>query len=189
MWTVRTDLDSSQIFDLLRFSARDIAPPGFDAETGFGMLDIPAALTRAVTTRDSREPNDDVRQVKPGELFPSGAAPLTTRGHTNAFMRGSVDGMEDPDDVYRVWVPAHGELTMRASNSAVRLRVWGPGTRTVTEEGAPRARDLVASGTGHVRVANGARVGAFYFADVRLARSVGNARYQLNVKTAASSKR
>ena len=177
------------MFDLLRFSARDIAPSGFDAETGYGMLDIPAALTRAVTARDSREPNDDVRQVRPGELFQSGAPPLTTRGHPSAFVRGSVDGIEDPDDVYRLWVPAHRELTVRASNSAVRLRVWRPGTRSVAEEGAAEARDLVASGKGHVRAPNGSREGAFYYADVRLARSLGNARYQLNVKTSASSKR
>jgi Subtilase family len=189
VWTVRSDLDSSQIFDVLRVSARDIAPRGFDAETGFGMVDIPAALTQAVKTRDSREPNDDVRQVKPGDLFPSGAAPLTARGHTSAFVRGSVDGMEDPDDVYRVWVPAHDELTVRASNSSVRLRVWRPGTRSVTEGGAPKGRDLVAAGKGHVRAANGSRAGAFYYADVSLARGVGNARYQLNVKTSASSKR
>jgi subtilisin family serine protease len=120
VWTIRSELDNSQIFDLLRFSARDIAPRSFDAETGFGMLDIPAALARAASNRDSPEPNDDVRQVKPGRLFASGTPPLTTLGHTSAFARGSVDGKEDPDDVYRVWVPAHQELTVRASNTAVR---------------------------------------------------------------------
>ena len=42
VWTVRSDLDSGQVFDLLRSSATDISPRGFDPETGFGMLDIPA---------------------------------------------------------------------------------------------------------------------------------------------------
>jgi len=189
VWTVRGDLDSTQIFDLLRFSARDIAPRGFDAETGFGMLDIPAALAHDVPNRDSPEPNDDVRQIKPGQLFPSGATALTTKGHTSAFVRGSVDAMEDPDDVYRVWVPAHSRLTVRASNKTVALRVWAPRTKTVAEVGVLEARDLAGSGKGHVHVVNASRAGAFYYADVRLVTSVGSTRYQLNVRTSASATR
>jgi hypothetical protein len=189
VWTVRSDLDSGQIFNLLRSSATDIAPRGFDSETGFGMLDIPAALVRQAPNRDSTEPNDDVRLVRPGGLFASGIPPLTSRARTSAFVRGSVDGIEDPDDVYRVWVPPHRALVVRASNSAVRLRVWRPGTPTVTEEGAPQARDLLASRAGHVKAANASRAGAYYYADVRLGRSVGSARYQLNVRIAGPAKR
>src|SRR4051812_12709222 len=189
VWTMRSDLDSGQIFGLLRSSATDIGPRGFDPETGFGMLDIPAALAGQAPNRDSTEPNDDVRLVRPGRLFASGVSPLTSRGHTSAFVRGSVSGIEDPDDVYRVWVPPHSDLVVRASNAAVRLRVWRPGTPTVTEEGVAQARDLLASRAGHVKAANTSRTGAYYYADVRLGRSVGSARYQLNVRTAASAKR
>jgi hypothetical protein len=189
VWTVRSDLDSGQIFGLLRSSATDIAPRGFDPETGFGMLDIPAALVRQAPNRDSTEPNDDVRLVKRGGLFASGIAALTSRRHTSAFVRGSVDGIEDPDDVYRVWVPPHSDLVVRASNSAVRLRIWRPGTPTVTEEGVAQARDLLASRAGHVKAANTSRTGAYYYADVRLGRSIGSARYQLNVRTAAPAQR
>jgi subtilisin family serine protease len=189
VWTVRSDLDSGQIFGVLRTSAADIAPRGFDPETGFGMLDIPAALVRAAPSRDSTEPNDDVRLVRPGGLFASGVAPLTSRGRTGAFVRGSVDGVEDPDDVYRVWVPPHSDVIVRASNSSVRLRIWRPGTPTVTEEGAAQARDLLASRAAHVKAANTSRAGAYYYADVRLGRSVGSARYQLNVRIAAPAKR
>jgi len=189
VWTVRSDLDSGQIFDVLRSSATDIAPRGFDPETGFGMLDIPGALVRKAPSHDSTEPNDDVRLVRPGGLFASGIAPLTSRGRTSAFVRGSVDGIEDPDDVYRVWVPPHSDVIVRASNSAVRLRIWRPGTPTVTEAGAPQARDLVASRVAHVKAANTSRTGAYYYADVRLGRSVGSARYQLNVRIAAPAKR
>jgi subtilisin family serine protease len=189
VWTVRSDLDSGQIFGLLRSSATDISPRGFDPETGFGMLDIPLALVAPAPNRDSTEPNDDVRLVKPGALFPSGVAALTTRARPNAFVRGSVDGIEDPDDVYRVWVPAHRELLVRASNPAVRLRLWRPGTPTVTEEGVAQARDLLASRAGHVKTVNTSRKGAYYYADVRLGRSLGSARYQLNVRIAVPAKR
>ena len=130
-----------------------------------------------------------MRLVKPGGLFPSGIAPLTTPKRTSAFVRGSVDGIEDPNDVYRVWVPAHRELIVRASNSAVRLRLWRPGTPTVAEEGVAQARDLLASRAGHATTVNTSRKGAYYYADVRLGRSVGSARYQLNVRIAVPAKR
>ena len=190
VWTVRSDLDSGQIFDLLRSSATDIAPRGFDPETGFGMLDIPGALVRKAPNRDSTEPNDDVRLVRPGGLFASGVAPLTSRGRTSAFVRGSVDGIEDPDDVYRVWVPPHSELVVRASNSAVRLRIWRPGTPTVDRGGSCRRHAICsppARRTSRPRTRRGRA--RYYYADVRLGRSVGSARYQLNVRIAVPAKR
>ena len=71
VWTLRPTLDVTQIFDLLRQSARDIGPPGFDSASGFGIVDIPAALAADAPRRDPDEPNDDVDQVKPGALFPT----------------------------------------------------------------------------------------------------------------------
>src|SRR5205085_5750540 len=54
------------------------------------------------------------------------------------------------------------------SSDLVRLRIWRPATRTVTEEGAPQARDLLASRVAHVKAANTSRAGAYYYADARL---------------------
>ena len=59
----------------------------------------------------------------------------------------------------------------------------------MTEEGVAQARDLLASRAGHVTSVNTSRAGAYYYADVRLGRSVGSARYQLNVRIAVSAKR
>ena len=75
VWTVRSDLDNTQIFDLMRFSARDVWKPGFDPESGFGMLDLPNALARQEPMADVDEPNDDVRLVKPRALFPGWNTP------------------------------------------------------------------------------------------------------------------
>ena len=91
VWTVRSDLDNTQLFDLLRFSAHDIGTRGFDPETGYGMLDIPAALARHEPVRDAGEPNDDVRLVKPGGLFASGSPPLTSRAKAKASLRATLD--------------------------------------------------------------------------------------------------
>src|SRR5205085_260033 len=44
LWTVRPALTVTQLGDVLRRSARDIGAPGFDSSSGWGLLDIPAAL-------------------------------------------------------------------------------------------------------------------------------------------------
>ena len=186
VWTVRGDLDNTQLFDVLRFSAHDVAPTGFDPDTGFGLLDVPSALALATPKRDSPEPNDDVRLVKPKALFRAGQPPLLGRSKSSAFVRGAVDGAEDPDDVYRVWVPRRHQLIARASNASVRLYVWRPATRTVAETGAGARRDLAASGAGHVTTVNSTKAGGFYYVDVRYPHVVGNVHYPLNVRTPAA---
>lgn len=189
VWTERSNLDNTQLFDVMRFSAHDIAPKGYDPDTGYGMVDIPDALTRAAPNPDSAEPNDDIRLVKAGGLFASGMPPLTTRSRRSAVERGSVDAIEDPADVYRVWVPAHGLVSLRASNALVRLRLWRPTTRTITESGRAAKRDLAATGTHRIEAVNATRSGGYWYADVRYAHSVGNTRYELTVKTTVPAKR
>jgi hypothetical protein len=190
VWTVRGDLDNTQIFDVMRFSARDVWTPGFDPETGFGILDVASALTREPQVRDAQEPNDDVRLVDPGGLFLSGTPPLTSRAKSKVSLRATLDVTEDPVDVYRVWVPAAQTVTVNARSAhEMRVRVWNPETRTVTESGSAAKRDLAASGTRPVSVLNTSKRGAYYYADVRLARGVRNGPYSLSVSTSARAKR
>ena len=188
VWTLRSNLDNTQLFDVLRFSAHDIPPTGFDPVTGYGLLDLPDALVRPAPNPDSREPNDDIRLVKPGGLFASGLPPLTTTTRRDALARGSVDAVEDPADVYRIWVPAHGRVSLRASNSLVRLRIWRPATRSIAESGRAAARDRAALGTRQIGAVNTSTRGGYWYADVRFAHSFGNTRYELTVKTTAPAK-
>jgi Subtilisin-like serine proteases len=140
-WTVRSDLDNTQVFDLMRFSARDVWTRGFDPETGFGMLDLPNALARQEPMRDVEEPNDDVRMVKPHGLFTEGTPPLTTPTAARASLHATLDANEDPADLYRLWIPARRTVTVTArSTHAVRVRVWGPRTRSIAETAAAEAR-------------------------------------------------
>jgi subtilisin family serine protease len=190
VWTVRPTLDNTQLFELMRSSARDIAPSGRDDDSGFGLLDIPAALTSPVPAPDPQEPNDDVDHVRAGGLFRQATAGLTRPGRGRATIGARLDGTEDPDDVYRIWVPGGRRVvaTLRASGD-VQLAVWGPRTRTVFERGAALKRDLVASsvrrGTAMevVRVENKARRGAYLYLDAFLARNVRRATYRLQVTT------
>ena len=55
VWTVRPDLDASQLFEVMRRSAQDIEPAGRDDATGFGLLDVrpPSPTLRPCATRSS----------------------------------------------------------------------------------------------------------------------------------------
>ena len=190
VWTVRPTLDNTQLFELMRSSARDMAPIGRDDDTGFGLLDIPAALTRPVPAPDPHEPNDDIDHVRAGGLFRQATAGLTRPGRGRATVTARLDDTEDPEDVYRIWVPGRRRVvaTLRA-NGDVQLAAWGPRTRTVFERGAALKRDLVASsfrrGTARevVRVENNDRRGAYLYLDAFLARNARHASYKLQVAT------
>jgi subtilisin family serine protease len=190
VWTARGDLSNTQLFDLLRFSARDVWTPGFDPQTGFGILDVANALAREAPPHDAQEPDDDVRLVTPGGLFALGTLALTSRTKAKASLQATLDVTEDPVDVYRVWVPGGRTVTVNArSVRGMRIRVWKPATRTVTETGAASKRDLAASATRPVSVLNASKRGAYYYADVRLAKGVANGTYSLSVATSAHAKR
>ncbi len=175
VWTVRPELDNTQIFDLMRYSARDIGPEGYDVDTGFGLLDIPAALSQEPPTSDLEEPNDDVYMVKANGLFRKATRPVTRPGKGRAAFAARLDITEDPEDVYRVWAPGRKSIvaTVRG-NRNVDAELWQPGTPTVYVRGSKRKRFLIdgsyAKGTkgDTVTAVNDGRAGAFVYLDVYL---------------------
>jgi subtilisin family serine protease len=143
VWTLRPTLDVTQIFELMRHSARDIGPPGFDSGSGFGIINIPAALAAATPALDPSEPNDDVDQVKPGASFTDGRPLLTTAARPSIRISGSIDQSEDPRDLYRITVPAHRVVRATVSaDGAAATRIWGAQTVGVGEGILSRRRDL-----------------------------------------------
>jgi len=143
VWTVRPALDVTQIFELMRRSARDIAPAGFDPLSGWGLVDIPNALAAPAPQRDPQEPNDDVSEVRPGGLFSTGQSALTTPARTSNRIAGTLDVDEDPSDLYRIWVPPHRVVRVSvAADGEAAARIWGPQTVSVNESLAARRRDL-----------------------------------------------
>jgi subtilisin family serine protease len=177
IWTVRPTLDASQLADVLRRSARDVGPPGFDPQTGFGILDIPAALALPEPPRDSPEPNDDVDQVKPGELFADGQPALTTAEKPSNRVAGTLDVAEDPRDLYRIWVPPRRivRVSVAAAGDAA-ARIWGPRTVAVGEGLAARRRDLKGPS-----LAAG-KSGLSAYVEVLLTGASSTARYTLSVR-------
>jgi hypothetical protein len=190
IWTTRPQLKQTQLFDLLRSTARDVGRPGRDRDTGFGILDIPAAAATPAPPLDPQEPNEDIYLVRPNGLLRAGHAPLTGPGKTQAQLRARLDTTEDPGDVYRVYLPARGRLSVSVTPTAnVNIELWGPGTRTVFERGSDMRGDLLGvsahPGTASERlvIRNRGSTGRYVYLDVVLGRRVTAASYSLAVRS------
>lgn len=144
LWTLRPELDSSQLAELVRRTARDVRPIGFDTDTGFGLLDVGRALAAAAPLSDPNEPNDDIRQVVAGGLFERAAAPLTNRLRLSASLTARLDAAEDSEDVYRIWAPARRTVEIAIEPRAdVDVELWDGTTRSVTIRGSARREHLL----------------------------------------------
>jgi hypothetical protein len=136
IWTARPELEKTQLIELVRRSARDLSPVGRDSDTGFGLLDVARALTLAAPAVDPSEPNDDGARV-------ARLPPLTAPGRGRATLSARVDTVDDPRDLYRVFVPAGSRVTATLrSTRAAGLGVQGPLVSSVSAR---------ATGTGTTR--------------------------------------
>jgi hypothetical protein len=204
VWTARPTLDATQLFDVMRASALDVSPPGYDAFSGFGRLDIPAALTVPPPLRDPQEPNEDIMYVKPKGLLGRGAVPLTAAGRKSGAVSARLDFGEDPRDVYRFWIPGRraASVALQPSGGDVDLAAWGPRTTSVLEGGSARKRDFrgLSERTGtkreRLRVKNPAKKGAYFYVEASVGAGSGNVvrkiaglRYVLSVSTLKPARR
>jgi hypothetical protein len=186
VWTQRPQLDPTELENVMRDSARDVAPVGWDADTGYGILSIPKALTQPARPRDPQEPNDDINLVRTHGVTASG-----THLSTPANLSATMDAVKDPEDVYRVWVPAHHRIAAATrSGQDVDLALWGPQAVSVYERGRPLKRDLLSfsqlpgSHSEFVTAKNKTGRGAYYFVDAFLGKRVAQASYVLTVSVA-----
>ncbi|MGZ8793398.1 MAG: S8 family peptidase [Gaiellaceae bacterium] len=168
VWTTRPDLDNTQLFELMRRSSTDIAAPGFDSASGYGLLSLPSALNFRTPTSDPQEPNEKPREIEARGLFSGATPPLTTAGHTAASITARVDRNEDPIDLYRAWVPAGHTLRAQVTGS-VRVRVL---------ERATHVRALAVGKHGVAAYRNRGK-GAYVYVEVRPA--VRLAEYRLSL--------
>lgn len=146
VWTRRPDLDNTQLFEVLRRSARHVGRPGPNLDTGFGVIDIEAALRHPAPIPDPQEPNDDVDQVVPGPIVPAGRPLLVSPARPQGAVTARIDGTKDPHDVYRAVVPAGTTLVVRTTAPrGARLRIWDGTTQSVDAFGADQPGHLLAS--------------------------------------------
>jgi hypothetical protein len=180
VWTARPSLDVTQLASVLRSSARDIGAPGFDSASGYGLLNIPAALTAPVPPPDPYEPNDDVVQVQPARLFALGEPWLTTSAKASTRISARLEDTDDPHDLYRIWVPAHQVVraAVVSGGSDATARIWGPQTNSIDEPLDQRRRDLKG------QLVRGGKKGFMAYVDVLLTGRSRTASYVLSVTAA-----
>ena len=190
VWTARPELDSTQLFEVMRRSATDAGAPGFDEETGFGILNVPGALTFPTPGRDPREPNDDIEFVTPQGFFAASTttAPLTSPAKERISIYARLDATEDRHDVYRVWVPAKKDMTATARqlDADVDLSAWRLSTSSIAQEPtgfrlAQSARRGLTNESLSVR--NSGTRGSFVYIDLTLAPGTPSGSYVLGVAT------
>jgi hypothetical protein len=181
LWTARPQLDWTQVSAILHRSARDIDVPGVDPASGWGLLDIPAALALPAPIRDPQEPNDDIRLVGDGGIFGVGTPPLVDATVRRTRVAARLSTTDDPADVYRLYIPPGRELSAAVrSGPDVQLALWGPRTQGIGETATLRRRDLL--GTGRtVRTRTGGK-GAYYYLAATLLPGAPEEAYTLSVE-------
>jgi hypothetical protein len=188
IWSARPRLTNDQLFNLLRFSARDVGRAGFERSTGFGVISIPRALARRAPLDDPQEPNEDIGLVN-GSLLGGSATPaVLPLGKRVRYLDASLDFTEDPIDVYRVPMPRDGRLrvTIKARHDPVFAAVFRPGARSVGFFADARDRDVLGTASarrtkaGQVVVRARAR-GVVYVA-VGTPRGSGGGEYRLQLR-------
>ncbi|MGZ4390211.1 MAG: hypothetical protein ACXVZL_12600, partial [Gaiellaceae bacterium] len=126
----------------------------------------------------------------PHGLLPAGQPPLTAPGRANRVVPAHLERSEDPEDVYRAYLPAKGRLIVTvATKGNADLGVWGRKTRTVFERGATARHDLLGvsahRGNKTERVfVPGRGLGQYVYVDVFLGKNVAEASYSVRIATA-----
>jgi hypothetical protein len=122
----RGDLTADQVAQAVRLSAVDFDDAGWQPDTGFGVLNVGAALAYDPPPPDPSEPNDDIVWVD-GRAFKK-PDPLLFKGGRTRRLGAVIDAFEDPADVYRIRLRAHSRVKISANpvrNDDVDLRVYG----------------------------------------------------------------
>jgi hypothetical protein len=146
------------------------------------MLDVPAALAYPAPIRDPFEPNEDVDLIKPNKLF---ADPMPAISGT---LRARLTAGEDPNDVYRVRVPAKRTVVATVVPDAnADVELWRPWTRSVHEASSTPAATGARPGrrVEVVRFRNRAPSAVTAFVNVKLRAGTTQATYRLRVSVAA----
>lgn len=192
IWTVRPELTAGQVAEILRRSARDIGTAGRDSASGFGMLNVAAAVALAAPTRDPYEPNDDIDEADPnGDRHVSKAPSLTTPTRRSAQISGRLDTYEDPRDVYRVWLPAASTFTATLTAATDGdLALYAATAPTVVGRFATSGRLATATtrGTGERLGYRNAKRGRWAYIVVRPGTGTLDATYALRLASAAAKR-
>jgi subtilisin family serine protease len=176
----RPELTPDRVVQAVRLSARDVLEPGWDPLSGFGVLDVGAALSvpaAKLPIQDPLEPNDNLVWVN-GQAFGKPATPLWSGGRAKR-VNALLDAQEDPVDSYRIVIPAGktAKLSVIPRFGDPSLEVFHSSAFSVNDEDS-RVAVSERSGskrTERVSVTNRGTKKRSYYVVVR---PQGNSRYQ-----------
>ncbi|HUG65101.1 MAG TPA: S8 family serine peptidase [Gaiellaceae bacterium] len=181
---LRPTLRPEQVTKILQTTADDLdastgcsaCGPGRDAYSGWGRLDVAAAiaaLSMPLPERDFYETNDDL-----------GSRAYTTYG-SNRRIRATVDYWDDQDDVYAIQLdrnqPVYVGLTGVDTTVDLSLAFWLPNARSVQRVADFRYRVRTSARPGsRQHLSYRPRVGGTFYIQVRIS-SPGTTRYRLTI--------
>lgn len=145
---LRPGLTIQQRFDVLRKSARDVAPDGRDDETGYGLLDVQHAMTMPPPAPESSQEVDDDPYYVRG---PNAAGHPTLLTRTKKVrVSGELSPAKDPSDVYPVRLKKNERLTASATVSGtdalIALGFWKPTVGDFDVSNAVTKNEVVSTG-------------------------------------------
>jgi subtilisin family serine protease len=145
---LRPTLSAQQRFDVLRTSARDVDPAGRDDETGFGLLNVEAAVAAtAPPLGSSPEVDDDPFYVR-GPFSKTHPTRLTKARKVR--LTGQVSPAKDPADVYPVRLKKGERFVASAivtgRDSLISLGLWKPAVGDFDVSNGVAKQQIVSSG-------------------------------------------
>jgi Subtilase family len=162
------ELSASQVISILSLSAVDLGEPGHDRQTGWGRLDVTAALQALqrgdIPPPDAFEPNDD-----------AGAHGRKLAGRRT--IDATLDRFDDPTDVYELRLRRGERVSVTLDGppeTNTNLVLWRPGTESVV---STPPRGLVADVADHPGAKQQLRyrvaTGGWYYLQVKLTQGEG----------------
>jgi hypothetical protein len=109
----RPNLTADQVYQTIRLSAAQVGQPGWEPDTGFGLLSVESALQFSPPPPDPLEPNDEPVFVD-GRAFGK-PAPFFYKGRGKKRLVGFLDTFEDFADIYRIRLRAHSRVKVVAN--------------------------------------------------------------------------
>lgn len=178
----RPGLDPSQVAGVLRAGVRDIATPGWDAKSGFGLLQIAPSMVAAAPAPDVLEPNDF-----PEYTTGKGTYKKKTiwSGKKSSTITASADSADDYIDAYRIKVPPRTTATIKLAPAAGAADLFGFDQSVRSFEGRPiDASTKAGTATDTIRLRNSGRKSRIAFVVVAVPESAQRqlVNYTLTVK-------
>lgn len=180
----RPSLANDQVASVMRHSAQDLGPPGWDQEYGYGLLKLKRALKQVPEAHDPNEPNDDIAWVD-GTIFKADP-PIFGVSDKKRTLAARLDQFEDPADVYRVRVAAHAKLrfTLKPAYGDPDLEIYrGSATTIYSTKGRLATSTRTGSATDTITWTNGSSKPVWIYVDTYIGAGVRqlDSAYQLTV--------